>query len=137
MAGTICAWAIGGSATDPRMKNLIIVSILVSVVGCKSSTKAQPCDGSAIGSLSKADGKQVAFAGCTFQGQGNDIVSFGESDGGGKSIDCAMKGGEGAVKAFREAAMKIGQDKLKLDVRGTVVAKDSVAMKDCEITTHE
>ena len=116
------------------MKNLILVSILVSVVGCKSSTKAQPCDGSAIGSLSKSDGKQVAFAGCTFQGQGNDVVSFGPSGGGAQSIDCTMKGGESAVTEFRHAAMKIGQDKLKLDVRGTVVAN---AMKDCEITTRD
>jgi hypothetical protein len=115
------------------MKNIILVSLLVSVVGCKGSTKAEPCDASSIGSLSKSDGKQVAFAGCTFQGQGNDMVSFGPT-GGGPSVDCTMKGGEGAVKEFRTAAMKIGQDKLKLDVRG-VVAKD--ALKDCEISVHD
>ncbi|MEO6774803.1 MAG: hypothetical protein ABI467_17640 [Kofleriaceae bacterium] len=108
-----------------RMKNIILVSLVMSVVGCKGSTKAEPCDGSSIGSLSKSDGKQVAFAGCTFQGQGNDVVSFGPT-GGGPSVDCTMKGGEGAVKEFHTAAMKI------LDVRG-VLAKD--ALKDCEITT--
>jgi len=119
---------------DAAMKNMIIVSLLASVVGCKGSTKAGPCDGTSIGSLSKSDGKQVALAGCTFQGQGNDVVSFGPSTGGGPSIDCTMKGGADAVKEFRTTAMKIGQDKLKLDVRG-VVAKD--AMKDCEISAHD
>ena len=118
------------------MKNIILVSILVAA-GCKSSTKSEPCDASNIGALAKADGKAVALSGCTFRSQGNDVVSFGEAGGAGDSIDCTMKGGEAGVKSFRQAAMKFDMPKLKLDVRGTVVSKDGVAMKDCEITAHD
>jgi hypothetical protein len=84
-------------------------------------------------------GKEIAFSGCTFDSQGNDIVAFGPSTGGhGVSIECAMKGGEAGVTEFRHAAMELDMKKLRLDVHGKVAASgDRVAVTGCEITAHE
>lgn len=86
-------------------------------------------------------GKTFAFTGCKFQSQGNDQVSFASSDGA-KSIRCTMKGGEAGVTEFRHAAMKVGQDKLLLDVSGTIGESGSkdferVGMTGCEIVAHD
>jgi len=86
-------------------------------------------------------GKTYAFKGCTFAGQGNDVVSFGAT-GTDKTIECVMKGGEAGVTGFREAAMKLDTDKLRLEVTGVIAkvhgyAFDSLKLTDCEITAHE
>ncbi|MEO8554535.1 MAG: hypothetical protein ABI678_31380 [Kofleriaceae bacterium] len=86
-------------------------------------------------------GKTFAFTGCKFQSQGNDQVSFASSDGS-KSIQCTMKNGEKGVTEFRHAAMAVGQDKLKLDVSGTIAEAGSahferVGMTGCEIVAHD
>ena len=123
---------------------------LLGGAGCGKSaakTQAAPCDAKTIAELAanldkangigvdltdekvKADiatakaaitGKHLAFTGCAFHSQGNDVVSFAEAGGAGPSIDCTMKGGAQSVTEFRHAAMRIGQDKLKLDVSGDV-----------------
>lgn len=86
-------------------------------------------------------GKTFAFTGCKFTSQGNDQVSFSSPDGA-KELRCTMKGGEHGVTEFRHAAMKVGQDKLKLDVQGTIGEAGSkdferVGMTNCEIVAHE
>jgi len=86
-------------------------------------------------------GKAFAFTGCKFQSQGNDQVSFASTDGT-KSIRCTMKGGENGVTEFRHAAMKVGQDKLILDVSGTIGESGSkdferVGMTNCEMVAHD
>ncbi|HSN27210.1 MAG TPA: hypothetical protein VLT45_13030 [Kofleriaceae bacterium] len=86
-------------------------------------------------------GKTYALEGCTFASQGNDIVSFGAA-GTDKTVECMVRGGEAGVNDFREAAMKLDTDKLRLDVSG-VIAKagmtgiERLRMTDCQITAHE
>jgi hypothetical protein len=87
-------------------------------------------------------GKTFAFDGCKFQSQGNDVVSFSAADSDTTRIECVMKDGEAGVSEFRRAAMKIGQDKLRLDVTGVIAShgnKDFARYKmtKCEISTHE
>ena len=87
-------------------------------------------------------GKKFAFDGCKFKSQGNDMVTFSASNSDAPTIECAMKGGEAGVKDFRDAAMKIGQDKVRLDVTGIVASNGSkyvprLTMTDCEIATHD
>jgi len=112
------------------MMKTISIALVLAAAAC-SKSKGDPCDATAIAAIS--DGKQLAFTGCTFKSQGNDVVAFGDATGQG-NVDCKMKGGESAVTEFRHAAMKIGMSKLKLDVQGTGASR---ALKDCEITAHE
>ncbi len=82
-------------------------------------------------------GTKVAFANCTFEGQGNDQVSFAGSKHG-DELACTMAGGADAVKQFRHAAMELDFAKLKLDVRGTVQQQgERFALTNCTITAHE
>lgn len=87
-------------------------------------------------------GKAYALAGCTFKNQGNDQVTFSAA-GSTQEVECTMKDGEAGVRAFRTAAMSLDQDKLKLDVRGTVATvKDvngfeHVSLTGCQIQVHE
>ena len=81
-------------------------------------------------------GKRASFKNCKFSRQGNDNVSF--EGAGGKDLDCAMAGGEDAVRTFRHAAMEFDMKKLKLDVTGVVAEKDGrVQLTECKITPHE
>jgi hypothetical protein len=150
------------------MKHLVIAILMTVACGKSKHIDSVPCDAKAVGDLAatlskasgfgidltndkaKADsaaaktammGKQFAFTGCKFDSQGNDIVRFASSDSS-ASIECAMKGGEKGVTEFRHAAMKIGQDKLRLDVSGVIAATGTkdfprVGMTDCEISTHD
>lgn len=153
------------------MKHLLIAILMTVACGKSKHIDGVPCGAKAVGDLAatlskasgfgidltndkaKADiaaaktavmGKQLAFTGCKFDSQGNDIVRFASSDSSASSasIECTMKGGEKAVTEFRHAAMKIGQDKLKLDVSGVIAATGSkdfprIGMTDCEISTHD
>jgi hypothetical protein len=116
------------------MKNITsILALALLSAACSKGAKGDLCDAKAIAGITSSSGKQLAFTGCTFQGQGNDVVAFGDATGKG-SIDCKLKGGEAAVTEFRHAARKLSMDKLRLDVQGTV---DGKAMTECEITAHE
>lgn len=152
------------------MKNALWISLLF-VAACGSKGKhidGVACDAKAVGDLAtkldmasginvdlqdkkvQADieaakkdvmGKTFAFTGCKFESQGNDQVNFASADGG-KSIHCTMKGGEKGVTEFRHAAMAVGQDKLKLDVVGTIGEAgtknfERVGMTNCEIVAHD
>jgi len=148
-----------------------MVAALAFGAGCGKSKHADgvKCDAKAIGalaaSLDKANGmnvdlgsdkvkaeiaaaakdltgKQFAFDGCKFHSQGNDLVTFSASDSEGATLECAMKGGEAGVTEFRHAAMKIGQDKLRLDVSGVIASHGEkpfarLGMTECEISTHD
>jgi len=140
-----CSKASAGKAASVPCDDKAIAALAADLdkangIGVElSDTKAQAEIAKAKTALT---GKQIAFTGCTFQGQGNDVVSFGSSSGAGKSIDCAMKGGADAVTEFRHAAMKIGQSKLKLDVSGTIALGgrpgiERLRLSACEIATHE
>ena len=150
----------------------LLTVLALSFVACgKSSGKAEgvPCDAKALAALSaeleKANGfglniadekikkdvdaakaavlgKHYAFTGCTFVSQGNDEVGFGAATGGEPSINCTMKDGEAGVKAFRREAMDIGQDKVRLDVRGDLAVGgmkgfERVSLRNCEISVHD
>src|SRR3954467_3406347 len=134
------------------MKTLVIA--MFSLAACGKGGKhidGVACDAKAVGDLAaklhlasgvnvdltndkiKADiaaakkdvmGKTFSFTGCKFESQGNDQVRFASADGT-KSIQCTMKGGEKGVTEFRHAAMAVGQDKLKLDVSGTIAEAGS------------
>jgi hypothetical protein len=120
-----------------HITTILVSALLLSAAACSKGSKGEPCDAKALAGLSSSAGKRLAFKGCSFQSQGNDVVAFGDATKNGR-IDCTMKGGEAAVKDFRHAAQAIGLDKLKLDVEGTVTADgDSVVMKDCEISAHD
>lgn len=142
------------------------------IAGCSSSSgpkiEGPPCDAKALAALdasldkanginvdlsdakvqaeiaaakSSVTGTKVAFTGCTFRSQGNDEVSFGALTGD-TDISCTMKGGDEAVTTFRHAAMKIGQDKVRLDVRGVVAMGgmkgfERLGLRDCEIAVHD
>lgn len=86
-------------------------------------------------------GKSFALTGCTFKLQGTDEIHFGAVAADGE-ITCIMKDGEAGVKAFREAAMAIDIEKLRLDVRGMVAKTkgangfEHVELTDCEISAH-
>lgn len=93
-------------------------------------------------------GKKYTLTGCKFAGQGGDVVMFSASTevkadkGGGElTLECTMKGGEGAVKDFRHKAMEMHREKLRLDVSGELGIIDSgfkrLALKNCEIAVHE
>jgi len=148
-----------------------MVAALAFGAGCGKSKHADgvKCDAKAIGalaaSLDKANGigvdltndkvkaeiaaaakdvtgKTFAFDGCKFHSQGNDTVSFSAADSDRPSLDCAMKGGEAGVTEFRHAAMKIGQDKVRLDVSGVIASHGDpqfarLGMTECEISTHD
>jgi hypothetical protein len=117
------------------MKNITsILALALLTAACSKGIKGDPCDAKAIAGITSSSGKRVAFTGCTFQSQGNDVVAFGDATGKGPSIDCKLKGGDAAVTEFRHAAMKLSMSKLRLDVQGTV---DGKAMTECEITAHE
>lgn len=86
-------------------------------------------------------GKTYALKGCTFSHQGNDEVSFGAT-GTDKTLGCVMKGGEAGVKDFRDSAMKLDMDKLRLDVIGVISVAgtkgfERLQMTDCRITAHD
>ena len=84
----------------------------------------------------KLAGKTFAFTGCTFKRQGNEQVTFGAA-GTDAEIGCTMKGGEGAVKAFREAAMEKDTATLRLDVRGVVTTQgEDLGLTGCTITVQ-
>jgi hypothetical protein len=118
------------------MNNISILacSLFLAVAACSKGPKADPCDATAVAALASSSGKQVALTGCTFHGQGNDIVAFSDATGKAPSIDCKLKGGESKLTEFRHAAMKLDMAKLKLDVQGTS-GKDGLT--DCEVSPHE
>jgi hypothetical protein len=115
------------------MKNSISILALVLAAACSKGPKGERCDAKAVAAITASDGKHIALSGCTFSGQGNDVVSFGDAGGNG-FVHCKMKGGEDAVTEFRHAAMKLDMKKLKLDVQGTVTGKQ---LTDCEISAYE
>jgi hypothetical protein len=150
----------------------LIMLLALSLAACGTSSKKAegvPCDLAALAALSaelnKANGiglniaddnikkevdaakaavlgKHYAFIGCTFVSQGNDEVGFGAATGGEPSIDCTMKDGKDGVTTFRRAAMKIGQDKVRLDVRGDLAVGgmkgfERVGLRNCEISVHD
>jgi hypothetical protein len=150
--------------------SILACLLLVSISGCgKSASKGGPCDPKPIAELAASldqangigvdltdktkqaeiakakaslTGKHFAFTGCTFDMQGNDTVSFKDKAGGGDSIDCAMKGGEAAVKAFRKQAMALETDKFFVDVSGDVAMGgnqgfERLGLRDCVITAHK
>lgn len=147
------------------------VLLVLLVAGCSSSSPkidGPPCDAKAIAALdasldmanginvdltkagvqaeiaaakAKVTGTKVAFTGCMFRSQGNDEVSFGAVTGDAE-ISCTMKGGSDAVTTFRRKAMKIGQDKVRLDITGQIAMggmKDfeRLGLRDCEISVHD
>ena len=150
----------------------IIACLVLAIAACKSSDASQsssatPCDTGApeldkllaqangIGVDLTKDGvqkeieaakknllgKKFAFKNCKFSMQGGDSVSFSAPDGK-ADIDCHMAGGEKGTKEFRRAAMKLDNDKLKLDVSGTIAEHDNgafkrLAMTECKISAHE
>jgi hypothetical protein len=87
-------------------------------------------------------GRSFAFTGCRFASQGNDTVNFAASSGA-DPIECVMVGGEQGNAEFRRAAVQLAFDKLRLDVRGTVVTRQghfgrtSLTLGECTITPHE
>lgn len=84
-------------------------------------------------------GEAFAFTGCTFSMQGNDEVTFGAT-GTDAELGCIMKDGEAGVRAFREEAMTLDPQKLRLDVRGEIAAAgmlDRLQMTKCVINVHE
>ncbi len=150
------------------MKHVLLLVLAVAACGKSKHIDGVACDAKAVGDLAtsldlasgmgvdltsdkvKADiekakaaviGKTFAFTGCKFGSQGNDQVELASADGS-KMIHCVMKDGEKGVTELRHAAMKIGQDKLKLDVSGKIAATGSkdfprIGMTDCEMSAHE
>jgi hypothetical protein len=149
-----------------------VLALVAAVAACSKSRDAGdvPCDSKAVNALfaelhmanglemdlqdpdvrariaamAKAvDGKKYAFTGCKPAEQGEDFLVFIASDGSrDHELWCHMKGGEAGVDAFRHAAMALGIEKAKLDVRG-VVASDHhpyvprFALRECEIDVHD
>lgn len=97
--------------------------------------KSQP----AIDAAKKAImGKKLAFKNCAFASQGGDTVSFAATAEDHFGIECAMADGAAGTKQFRKSAMALDQDKLKLDVVGTVGEHDGrIKLTGCKITPHE
>lgn len=154
------------------MKLHLATVLLLSVAACGKSSKkfdGVPCDDKALADLAasldkangigvnladdavKADiekakaaliGKKYAFTGCKFSSQGNDEVSFTSFTSEKVDIRCSMKNGTDGVRDFRQAAMAIGQAKVKLDVAGEIAIGgekpfERLALRNCEITAHE
>lgn len=92
--------------------------------------------------IAAINGKRVAFKNCAFKSQGNDEVSFASPKGAQNEITCRMAGGEQGNKAFRNAAMKLDMEKLRLDVIGVVGSNGDphvtrYLLTECTITPHE
>ncbi|MGN6103854.1 MAG: hypothetical protein ACTHU0_02005 [Kofleriaceae bacterium] len=92
--------------------------------------------------IAAINGKRVAFKNCAFKSQGNDEVSFAARKGAPNEITCRMAGGEQGNKAFRNAAMKLDMEKLRLDVVGVVGSNGDphvtrYLLTECTITPHE
>lgn len=155
-----------------NLKNALLLSLLsVAAAACGKASGAAagvPCDAKVIEELSKnldsanhlnvalsdkkaekegndmaakLKGKRYSFKGCTFAMQGNDELQFG-AKGTDKTLTCTMKGGEKGLDAFRHAAMKLDQDKMKLDITGVMGMggmKDfeSLQLTECQVTAHE
>ncbi len=97
------------------------------------------------GAIAAIKGKRFAFSNCVFKSQGNDKVSFApRADSPYEAqIECKMAGGEAGNEAFRNAAMTLDMEKLRLDVVGVVASyQDShdftrYTLTECKITPHE
>ena len=87
------------------------------------------------------EGTTVAFKDCAFSSQGNDAVTFAATKGG-KDLECIMAGGEAGNRKFRDAAMSLDMQKLKLDVTGKLAKHGEeplarIQLTECTITPHE
>jgi hypothetical protein len=88
--------------------------------------------------MKELSGKKLAFTGCSFDMQGNDMVYF-KATASDATLECHMKGGKHGLDDFRHSAMSMNPDKMKLDIEATVgLDQDKrLALTDCEVTARD